>query len=87
MSVGVICNFFYLPGRRTLHNPFKDKSKIWDPYGVARVDLSDLLLGQRYLHIKVPVHSCPPPDLLGIGDNRMAGKVVGLAGAVDGPGT
>ena len=47
---------------------------------------SSLLLGHRYLHIKIPIHSCPPPDLLGLGDNKMGGKVVGLAGAVDGPG-
>ncbi|XP_053378149.1 uncharacterized protein LOC123529262 isoform X2 [Mercenaria mercenaria] len=80
-----ISNVGTVASRRTLHNPFKDKSKIWDPYGVARVDLSDLLLGNRYLYIKVPVHSCPPPDLLGLGDNRMSGKVMGLAGAVDGP--
>lgn len=53
---------------------------------MGKVDLSDLLLGHRYLHIKVPIHSCPPPDLLGLGDNKMGGKVVGLAGAVDGPG-
>ena len=78
--------FWVISGRRTVHNPFKDKSKVWDPYGVSRVDLSDLLLGHRYLYIKVPVHSCPPPDILGLDDNKMgAGKVVGLAGAVDGP--
>ncbi|XP_052781235.1 uncharacterized protein LOC128217855 isoform X2 [Mya arenaria] len=80
-----ISNVGTVASRRTLHNPFKDKSKIWDPYGVAKVDLSDLLLGHRYLYIKVPVHSCPPPDLLGLGDSRMGGKMVGLAGAVDGP--
>lgn len=80
-----ISNVGTVASRRTLHNPFKDKSKIWDPYGIARVDLSDLLLGNKYLYIKVPVHNCPPPDLLGLCDNRMAGKVVGVAGAVDGP--
>ena len=82
-----VCNRITpIPGRRTLHNPFKDKAKVWDPYGVAKVDLSDLLLGHRYLYIKVPVHNCPPPDLLGTGDIKMAGKMMGLAGAVDGPG-
>ncbi|KAH3893051.1 hypothetical protein DPMN_017190 [Dreissena polymorpha] len=80
-----ISNVGTVASRRTLHNPFKDKSKIWDPYGVAKVDLSDLLLGHRYLHLKIPVHNCPPPDLLGLGDSRMGGKMVGIAGAVDGP--
>lgn len=80
-----ISNVGTVASRRTLHNPFKDKSKVWDPYGVAHVDLSDLLLGQRYLHIKVPVHSCPLPDLLGYDDSKTGGKVMGMAGAVDGP--
>ena len=77
---------FLITGRRTLHNPFKDKAKVWDPYGVARLDLSDLLLGHRYLYLKVPVQNCPPPDILGTGDFKMGGKFVGIAGAVDGPG-
>ncbi|KAL4225876.1 hypothetical protein ACF0H5_013865 [Mactra antiquata] len=80
-----ISNVGTVASRRTIHNPFKDKSKIWDPYGIGKIDLSDLLLGHKYLYIKVPIHSCPPPDLLGLGDSKMGGKVVGLAGAVDGP--
>ena len=77
---------YILSGRRTLHNPFKDRAKIWDPYGVAYADLSDLLLGHRVLYLKVPIHNCPLPDLLGLENNKMQGKLVGIPGSVDGPG-
>ena len=35
------------------------EAKPWDPYGVARVDLSGLLLGQRIIQLKCPV-TCGP---------------------------
>ena len=73
------------PGRRTTHNPFKDKDKAWDPYGIAKLDLSELLLGQRYLYISIPVHNCSSPDPT-VGHDRPGGSIVGHAGSVDGPG-
>lgn len=33
----------------------QEAKKPWDPYGVARIDLSGLLLGQKVLQIKCPV--------------------------------
>ena len=72
-------------GRRTLHNPFCGRDKPWDPYGVAKVDMSELLLGHRYLEMTVPIHNCPLPDALGL-NAQASGKIVGVAGAVDGPG-
>ncbi|KAK3601780.1 hypothetical protein CHS0354_016147 [Potamilus streckersoni] len=79
-----ISNVGTVAGRRTLHNPFKDREKPWDPYGIAKLHLSDLLLGQRYMYLKIPVCNCPIPDFFSEGDNP-GGKLMGIAGAVDGP--
>ncbi|KAL3851655.1 hypothetical protein ACJMK2_015384 [Sinanodonta woodiana] len=79
-----ISNVGTVAGRRTLHNPFKDRGKPWDPFGIAKLNLSDLLLGQRYMYLKIPVYNCPIPDYFGEGDNS-GGKLMGIAGAVDGP--
>ena len=70
-----------------MYNPFTDREKPWNPYGVAKFDLSDLLLGQQVLYITSPILPCPTPDILGVKDvTKQDGKVVGVAGAVDGPG-
>ncbi|XP_021347646.1 uncharacterized protein LOC110446691 isoform X2 [Mizuhopecten yessoensis] len=79
-----ISNVGTITSRRTLHNPFTGRNKPWDPYGTAKVDLSELLLGHKYLHIKVPLHSCGTPEVLGSAEGSD-GKLVGFPGAVDGP--
>ncbi|XP_033746510.1 uncharacterized protein LOC117331748 isoform X3 [Pecten maximus] len=79
-----ISNVGTITSRRTLHNPFTGRNKPWDPYGTTKVDLSELLLGHKYLHIKVPLHNCGIPDVLGSKDGGD-GKLVGFPGAVDGP--
>ncbi|XP_048243138.1 uncharacterized protein LOC124146111 isoform X2 [Haliotis rufescens] len=77
-SVGTVTS------RRTLHNPFQGRNKPWDPSGLAQVDLSELLLGHRYLHLKLPIQNAAIPDMLG-SETRPDGRVIGIAGAVDGP--
>ncbi|XP_070192982.1 uncharacterized protein [Littorina saxatilis] len=79
-----ISNVGTVASRRTLHNPFHGRNKPWDPYGVCHVDLSELLLGHRFLELKIPVHNCPLPDVLGVEGGRDS-RLVGVAGAVDGP--
>ena len=37
------------------------------------------------IHLKAPIHSCPLPDVLGVRDGQNDGKLVGVAGATDGP--
>ena len=70
-----------------MFNPFTDREKPWNPYGVAKFDLSDLLLGQQLLYITSPILPCPSPDILGMKEGtKKDGKIVGVAGAVDGPG-
>ncbi|XP_059161294.1 uncharacterized protein LOC131944620 isoform X2 [Physella acuta] len=79
-----IANVGTVESRRTLHNPFSGRDKPWDPYGVAKLDLSELLLGHRFLELKIPIHNCPLPDILG-SDKNYSGKLIGVPGAVDGP--
>jgi len=52
---------------------------------VARFDLSGLLLGQKYLHLRSPIHCCPLPDTYS-GLQKPDGPIVGQPGNVDGPG-
>lgn len=44
----------------TESNPYESQNKMWNPHGVARVSLADLLLGHKYLNLAVPVHNCEP---------------------------
>ena len=75
----------FITGKRTLHNPFSGRDKPWDPYGIAKFDLSGLLLGQQVMNLKSAIRQCPTPDVLGIKDGKQNGKLIGVAGAVDGP--
>ena len=52
---------------------------------MAKFDLSGLLLGQRVLHLRSPVHCCPLPDT-NAGHEKPSGPIVGRPGNVDGPG-
>ncbi|XP_074692774.1 uncharacterized protein CFAP92 isoform X1 [Strix aluco] len=38
------------------------KNKAWQPHGVAKVSLTELLLGKKYLTISAPIHSCSAPN-------------------------
>nr|XP_022302036.1 uncharacterized protein LOC111110021 isoform X1 [Crassostrea virginica]XP_022302037.1 uncharacterized protein LOC111110021 isoform X1 [Crassostrea virginica]XP_022302039.1 uncharacterized protein LOC111110021 isoform X1 [Crassostrea virginica] len=79
-----ISNVGTVASRRTVHNAFKGRNKPWDPYGVAKVDLSELLQGHQFLYLKVPIHNCPVPDVFPT-EEREDGRSVGVMGAVDGP--
>ncbi|XP_071485699.1 uncharacterized protein [Diadema antillarum] len=78
-----ISNVGMIASKRTTHNPFKGRIKPWDPYGIAKIDLSGLLLGEKIIYQTAPIHNCPLPDLLGRGvkDNRL----MGVSNAADGP--
>ncbi|XP_030314483.1 uncharacterized protein KIAA1257 homolog [Calypte anna] len=51
----------FLACKCTDQKPFT-KSTVRHPHGVAKVSLSDLLLGQKYLNISAPIHSCSASD-------------------------
>ncbi|KFO80664.1 Uncharacterized protein FLJ43738, partial [Cuculus canorus] len=38
------------------------EDKVWHPHGVAKVSLTELLLGRKYLAINAPIHSCSAPS-------------------------
>ncbi|XP_064632936.1 uncharacterized protein LOC135491169 isoform X2 [Lineus longissimus] len=80
-----ISNVGTVASRRTVHNAFSGRDKPWDPHGIAKFDLSGLLLGQKMLSLKVPIQPCANPDLLGLKEGKQDEKLVGIAGAVDGP--
>ncbi|XP_033647231.1 uncharacterized protein LOC117306814 [Asterias rubens] len=78
-----ISNVGMVTAKRTLHNPFHTHIKPWDPYGLAKFDLSDLLLGERVLNLTSPIHSCQLPDV--IGRNRTDTRLIGYSNSADGP--
>ncbi|XP_074646485.1 uncharacterized protein LOC141902581 [Tubulanus polymorphus] len=80
-----ISNVGTVGSRRTIYNPYLDREKPWDPYGLAKFDLSGLLLGQKVLELASPIQPCAMPDPLGIKEGKMDGKLLGVTGAVDGP--
>ncbi|XP_072454370.1 uncharacterized protein CFAP92 isoform X2 [Notamacropus eugenii] len=41
-------------------NPLEAINRKWDPYGVAKVSFADLLLGQKFVDMFVPIHRCKP---------------------------
>ncbi|KAG8430974.1 hypothetical protein GDO86_019631, partial [Hymenochirus boettgeri] len=80
-----LSNVGLVTSKRTVHNPFTNRDNLWNPYGVARVDLSELVHGARYLNLSVPVHGCEPPDPTGYRADGKSGKIPGVFGSVDGP--
>ncbi|XP_063203698.1 uncharacterized protein CFAP92 [Chroicocephalus ridibundus] len=51
----------FLACKSTISNSFT-RNKVWHPHGVAKVSLTDLLLGKKYLTISAPIHSCSAPN-------------------------
>uniref|UniRef100_A0A8C8A8F4 Cilia and flagella associated protein 92 (putative) n=1 Tax=Otus sunia TaxID=257818 RepID=A0A8C8A8F4_9STRI len=49
------------PCKSTICNS-STKNKVWHPHGVAKVSLTELLLGKKYLTISAPIHSCSVPN-------------------------
>jgi len=64
------------------------KENRWDPYGVARLTMSDLLLGEKIIELSLPIRGCSIPDVIvGRGSGNNSDKIVGKPGSVDGPET
>ena len=51
--------------KHTIHNPFETRTKHWDPYGVAKLNLYELVLGKKLIEYFVPILPCMAPDVLG----------------------
>lgn len=65
--------------KHTLYNPFETKDKRWDPYGVAKLNLYELVLGKKLVEFFVPVLPCIAPDVLGRNATKISSntKVLG----------
>uniref|UniRef100_A0A452HNF2 DUF4550 domain-containing protein n=1 Tax=Gopherus agassizii TaxID=38772 RepID=A0A452HNF2_9SAUR len=81
---GKLSNVGFVSYKHTAYNPFTEKDNLWHPYGVAKVSLTDLLLGEKYLNISVPIHSCSVPDP-GYQKDSKTEKIMGVLGSVAGP--
>uniref|UniRef100_H3A4N6 Cilia and flagella associated protein 92 (putative) n=1 Tax=Latimeria chalumnae TaxID=7897 RepID=H3A4N6_LATCH len=79
-----LSNVGLVTSKHTVHNPFGDQKKPWDPYGIAKVDLSELVLGEKCLNVSVPILSCPTPDSRGC---YRDGKIAEFATSKDCPQT
>ena len=62
---GQISSVNSVTAKHTLHNPFEAKSKHWDPYGIAKLNLYEFVLGKKLIEFFVPVLPCNAPDALG----------------------
>uniref|UniRef100_A0A7M4FPK4 Cilia and flagella associated protein 92 (putative) n=1 Tax=Crocodylus porosus TaxID=8502 RepID=A0A7M4FPK4_CROPO len=79
-----LSNIGFLTYKHSVQNPFTDKNKLWDSYGVAKVSLNDLLLGEKYLNISVPIHSCSIPDPTIYQKDNKNEKMAGVSQPVNG---
>ncbi|XP_053233709.1 uncharacterized protein CFAP92 isoform X1 [Podarcis raffonei] len=43
-------------------NPMKGMEEVWHPYGVAKIRLAELLLGEKALNFCAPIHNCSVQD-------------------------
>ncbi|KAK2914535.1 hypothetical protein Q8A73_005129 [Channa argus] len=51
-------------GRQSKAAPFKQKTTLFNPHGIAELNLSDLLLGKKSINVHLPIKCCPlPPPL------------------------
>jgi len=74
--------------KRTALDPFSAEAarQVYDAYGVAHLDLSELTLGRRSLKVNLPIRSGPPPQLLGRERPMWERKMMDLPGVADGHG-
>uniref|UniRef100_A0A4W5R4Y7 Uncharacterized protein n=1 Tax=Hucho hucho TaxID=62062 RepID=A0A4W5R4Y7_9TELE len=74
-------------GKRTNHHLFRENSKHYDPCGLAKLNLNDLLQGQRSLKVNLPIRCSPPPQLLSSERSDWERKMASMPGTgeVDGP--
>ncbi|KAM8930751.1 uncharacterized protein CFAP92 [Pelodytes ibericus] len=79
-----LSNVGLVAARRTVHNPFTGKERSWDPYGIAKVGLSELVQGAKYLNMYVPIQNSAAPDPSEHNPDVKNGKIIRVVGSVDG---
>ncbi|XP_034151770.1 uncharacterized protein cfap92 [Esox lucius] len=73
-------------GKQTNQNPFRERTKRYNPYGIAKLNLSDLLHGQCSLKVNLPIRGPQPPQQLDSERSNWKRKMAALpgTGVVDG---
>nr|XP_039250444.1 uncharacterized protein LOC120328106 [Styela clava] len=81
-----IANVGLVTSKSTTHNAFHDRHCIYDPYGVTKLQLHELLDGNLNLNYSIVVNPCSLPNLLNNPNSFDPGtKLVGVIGSVDRP--
>uniref|UniRef100_UPI00398F31E3 uncharacterized protein cfap92 n=1 Tax=Pristiophorus japonicus TaxID=55135 RepID=UPI00398F31E3 len=80
-----LSNVGLVSSKRTVHDPFMDTNKSWNPYGIAKLNFSDLVYGEKCLNIVLPIQNSSLPDPIGYQTDGLDRHILGVAGAVDGP--
>ncbi|XP_056380188.1 uncharacterized protein CFAP92 isoform X2 [Hyla sarda] len=75
-----LSNVGLVTSKSTVHDPFTERDRLPDPYGIAKMRLSDLVYGAAYLNISIPIHSCENPDATKYNPNSKKG---GITGSID----
>ncbi|XP_075689941.1 uncharacterized protein CFAP92 [Rhinoderma darwinii] len=74
-----LSNVGLVTSKSTVHNPFMEQDRLLDPYGIAKMKLSELVYGATYLNMSIPIHSCESPDATEYHCDR---KLCGIIGSV-----
>ncbi|XP_056462371.1 uncharacterized protein cfap92 [Gadus chalcogrammus] len=74
----------FVARKRTAQDPAVNQ--VYESYGVAHLDLSGLVLGQRSFKVTLPIRGGPPPQLLGRERPMWERKMTDLPGDADGRG-
>ncbi|XP_067908374.1 uncharacterized protein cfap92 [Heterodontus francisci] len=80
-----LSNVGLVSSKRTVHDPFTNTNKSWDPYGIAKVTFADLVYGEKCLNIAVSIQNSSSPDPMGYRTDGLDERILGISGAVDGP--
>ncbi|KAB5537023.1 hypothetical protein PHYPO_G00114050 [Pangasianodon hypophthalmus] len=72
-----------VPAKQTIYSPFREMRKLCDPYGIAKLNFSDLLRGHRCLKLSLPIRGSHPVQWLGTDKNECGENEAETAGALD----
>ncbi|XP_029456669.1 uncharacterized protein KIAA1257 homolog isoform X2 [Rhinatrema bivittatum] len=75
----------FVTSKNTGQNPLTERDNLWNPFGIAKVNLTHLLQGEKYLNITAPIYNCTIPDINENHPDKRSGKIMGVMGSVDGP--
>lgn len=73
-----------VPIKQASYSPFREIRKLCDPYGIAKLNFSDLLKGHRSLKLSLPIMGSYPVQRLGTDKNECGENESEKAGPLDG---